>query len=135
MEKWGKWDWEKWEICPKLSPFSPISLPFPPNFAQFSYTPHNVFWAISHNSPNSPISPHFSPFPPFPPISPHFPPFSPISPHFSIFPFSPFSFTSAASWLIQLRLTPIPGCVVFHVMMLSAEVVWCCYFVWAGYVC
>ena len=71
MEKWGKWDWETWENCPELSHFSPILLlPFPTNFTHFFYSPHNVFLAISHNSPNSPISP----------------PFPPISPHFSIFP-------------------------------------------------
>ena len=70
MGKWGKW-----EICPKLSHFPPIFLPFSTNFTHFFYTPHNVLLAISHNSPNSPIFPHF-------------PPFSPI------FSFVPFSFTS-----------------------------------------
>ena len=35
-------------------------------------------------------------------IPPHFPHFA------TIFPFSPLSFTSAASWLIQLPLMPMP---------------------------
>ena len=102
MEKWEKWDWEKWEFCPKLSHLSPTFLPFPTNFTHFFYTPHNVFLAISHNSPKIPIPPVSPQFPPFPPISPHFPPFPPI------FPFSPFSFPSAASWLIWLQLPPMP---------------------------
>ena len=59
MEKWEKWDWEKWEICPKLCHFSPIFFPLPPNFTHFFYTPHNVFLAISHNSPFPPIFPIF----------------------------------------------------------------------------
>ena len=75
VEKWGKWDWGKWEIRPQLSRFSPIFLPFPTNFAHFFYTPHNVFLAISHNSPKSPP----------PPVSPHYPPFSPSSPKFPPF--------------------------------------------------
>ena len=44
-------------------------------------------------------------------IPSHFPPlFPPISPQFpTIFPFSPFFFTTAGSWLIRLRLTPTPA--------------------------
>ena len=60
-----KWDWEKWEICPKLSHFSPIFLPFPTNFTHFFYTPLNLFLAFPTNSPNSPILPHFPIFPIF----------------------------------------------------------------------
>ena len=63
---------------------------FPTNFTHFFYTPHNVFLAISHHSPNSPIPPHFTSFPP-------------------ILPFPPFFFTSAASWLFRLRITPMPA--------------------------
>ena len=96
MAKWGKWDREKWEVCPKLSHCSPIFLPFPTNFTHFFYTPHTVLLAISQN-PNN--------FPPFPPISAHPPPFPPISPSFPLFPF----FFTSAHWLIRLRLTPMPA--------------------------
>ena len=71
MEKRGKWDWEKWEICPKSSHFSMILLLFPINFTHFSYISQNVLLVISHNSPSFSISPQF---PQFPSISPHFPP-------------------------------------------------------------
>ena len=89
MEKWEEWDWEEWEICPKLSHFSAIFLRLSTTFTHFFYTPQNAFSAISHNSPYSPIFPHF-------------PPFSPI------FPFFLFIFTSVAGWLIRLRRPPIP---------------------------
>ena len=88
MEKWGKWHWEKWEDCPKLSHFSPISRVLSISHI-FVHISHNLFLAISHNPP--PPS-----FPPFPPVFPHFPPWCH---HFSVLSFS---FTSAASWLIRL---------------------------------
>ena len=81
MGKWGKW-----EICPKLSHFYPIFLQFPMNSTHSFYMSHWVFLALSH------ISSIFPRCPPFPPI----------------FPFSPVFFTSAASQLIQLWLTPTP---------------------------
>ena len=49
-----------------------IFLPFRTNFTHFFYISHQVFLAISHNSP----------FPPFSSIFPHFPPFFHF-PHFS----------------------------------------------------
>ena len=79
---------KKWEICPKLSHFSPI-LPFPTNFTHLLYISHNVFLAISHYSPFPPIPPHFPPFPPISPYFPLFPPIPPILPPFSHFPHCP----------------------------------------------
>ena len=67
---------------PQLSHFSPVFLPLPTNFTQFFYISHNVRLAISHKSP-----------------------FSSISPHFAIFPI----FVHLCSWLIRLRLKPMPG--------------------------
>ena len=90
------------QIVSFFSDFPPISY----EFHTFSlHFPLGIFGTFSY----FPIPPHFPPFPsiflhspPFPPISPHFTPF------FSIFPCSPFFFTSVASWLIRLRLTPTP---------------------------
>ena len=81
VEKWAKWNRNKWEICPKLSHFFPLQ--FPTNFTHLFYISHYVFLAVSHISPCPPLSPQFSPFPP---IFPHFLPFSSIFlfPHFSL---------------------------------------------------
>ena len=72
-------------ICPKLSHFSPILLPFPTNFTLLCTFPRKYFWQFL-------TVPHFPPFPPHPPpISPHSPPISPpFPPHFP-----PFSCISA----------------------------------------
>ena len=71
-------------IVPFFSDFSPIS-------CQFLHIYNAVLASL--------IFPHFSPFAPIFLHSPHFP---------TTFIFSPFSFTSAASPQIQLRLTPMP---------------------------
>ena len=90
---------ERWQGCGKMgemgngkkilsqivsffSNFSPISYEF---HALFLYFPLGFFGIFSH----LPVPLHFPPFP-------------------TIFPFPPFFFTSAASWLIRLRLTPTP---------------------------
>ena len=95
------------QIVPIFSDFSPVSYQF---HTFFLHSPQCIIGNLPQFPkfpPFPPMSPHF---PPFPPISPHFPPFPPIPPPFSpIFPFPPFSFTSAASWLIPLRLPPMPA--------------------------
>ena len=88
VEKWGKWDWENGAFVP----YCPLS-----HF--FSY-----FVPISHSLYTFPTISHNYPFfrtpPPLPlPFPSHLP---------TIFRFPPFSFTSAASWLIRLQLTPMP---------------------------
>ena len=85
------------QFVPLFSDFTPISDQF---HTFLLHSPQCIFG----NLLQFPIIPNFPPSPPpFFAISPHFHPLSPI------FPFSPFSFTSAASWLIRLRLTPMPG--------------------------
>ena len=71
------------QIVPFLSDFPPIAYDFHTFFLHF---PLGIVGTFSHF--------------PIPPVSPPFP---------LIFPFPPFFFTSAASWLPRLRLTPTPG--------------------------
>ena len=83
----------------KLGNLSQI-ITFFSDFPPISYEFHTFFLRF-------PLS-TFGHFAPFPPIFSHFPPFPPISPISPLFSISPIFFTSAASWLMRLRLTPMP---------------------------
>ena len=63
MEKWGKRDWGKWEICPKLSHFFQFFCYVMSISHIFIHSPECIL-AVSHIPPFFSISPHFHPFPP-----------------------------------------------------------------------